>query len=108
MVSDTVCTKDPTASLAKDMVLVNSSILDEIKGKHIPSCYGYMKTRKKGAMPQTSPASPIWTYSVPADTGSCLKFAYSPEWPANWLDDVVSINLIDTSGGWWVKPGKEY
>jgi len=108
VVSDTVCAKDPTAYTATDMVLANTSIIDEIKGKNIPACVLYMKASKKGPMPLSGPAHPTWTHSVPADSGSCLEFAYSPEWPSDPNDDAGMTHLTDSVGGWWVKPGKEY
>ena len=52
IVSDTVCNKDVFAHSAKDAVLVNCVINDEIKGKFVPSCPSYPSTRKKGASPQ--------------------------------------------------------
>jgi hypothetical protein len=108
-VSDTVCTKVPLGQAISvpdttDMVLVHATILDEIKGQNIPSCTPYLKAGKKGPMPLgLATASPIWTYSTQADTGTCLQFAYSPEWSIVPLSDVGGPQL-----GWLVAPGQEY
>jgi hypothetical protein len=111
MVGDTICLTDPTAYSAKDAVLVNSTILDEIKGKQIPLCVGegMRAHRKNGATIQSSGTVPWATYPVPADTGTCLQFEYSPEWPraSFWGGDQGAI-LMDSSGSWWIKPGHEY
>jgi hypothetical protein len=109
MVSDTVCKKVPYGQSigmpdTTDMVLVQTTILDEIKGQHIPSCEPYMKARKNGPSPLSIvAASPIWTYSTPADTGGCIQFAYSPEWSVVPLSDVGGAQI-----GWLLAPGKEY
>jgi hypothetical protein len=102
-ISDTVCTKDPTAISAKDAVLAKCVINDEIKGKWVPACPGSLIAGKTG--PSTLGVATSATSATPADTaraGTCLQFEYSPEWKKNASDD-LSPNL-----GWWVKPGQEY
>jgi hypothetical protein len=111
MVNDTFCTTDPTAYIAKDGVFVNSTILDEIKGKKVPLCVGEdMRSKRKGnGITTLSTATTAWpTYAVPADSGACLQFEYSPEWSPISGDDEGKRHLIDSLGGWWVKPGHEY
>ncbi len=108
IVADTVCYVDPSALSAANAVLVDGTILDEIKGSKVPLCVGHdMKTgRKTHDLPQSQVTA--WaTYPVKADTGQCLQFEYSPEWPKVPSDD-ESPRLIDSAGGWWVKPGREY
>jgi hypothetical protein len=98
MVSDTVCGTDPTANVAKDRVLVNCVINDEIKGKWVPACPESPRADKKSASPLGATTSA--TLALPADTasaGTCLQFEYSPEW--------VQAN---PSVGWWIHPGQEY
>ncbi len=111
-VSDTFCVTDPTAQSAKDGVFVNSAILDEIKGKQVPLCVGEsMRSKRggKGLTAQSSGTMPWATYPVPSDSGGCLQFEYSPEWrqAAFWGSD-EGAGLIDSAGGWWVKPSHEY
>jgi hypothetical protein len=109
MVGDTFCVTVPGAQIAPDGVFVNSTILDEIKGKKIPYCVdeGLQAHRKsKGATPQSGGTVAWPTYAVPADTGSCLQFEYSPEWLRVVSD--YGPNLMDSTGGWWIKPGHEY
>jgi hypothetical protein len=102
-VSDTVCKTNPIANIAKDAVLVNCVINDEIKGKWVPACPESPHAGKKGVstLGFATPATP----ALPADTastGTCLQFEYSPEWKKNADDDMSSTI------GWWVKPGQEY
>src|SRR5581483_6632469 len=107
-VNDTLCVKDPTAHIAFDAVFVNSTILDEIKGKKVPLCVGEgMRTHRgsKVKQVQNSGAIPWATYPIPADSGGCLQFEYSPEWLRVHSD--YGLPLKD-SNGWWVKPGHEY
>ena len=111
MVGDTICVIDPTAYSATNMVLVNSTILDEIKGKHVPLCVGEdMRAKKKsnGATVLSAGTTPWATYPVPADTGTCLQFEYSPWWPraSFWGGDQGPVLISD--GSWWIKPGHEY
>jgi hypothetical protein len=101
-VSDTVCYTNPTALLAKDAILTNCVINDEIKGKWVPACPTYYKTGKKNPV-TLGVASPI--SALPADTasvGTCLQFEYSPEWKQ------VPSNQFSPLLGGWVTPGKEY
>jgi hypothetical protein len=101
-VSDTVCYIDPTALTAKDAILVNCVINDEIKGKWVPACSESPLAGKKGA----STLGLATTYSaVPADTasaGTCLQFQYSPEWKLH------PNNQFSSTLGHWIKPGQEY
>jgi hypothetical protein len=110
MVGDTICVLEPPAYLEFNMVFVNSTILDEIKGKKVPYCVdeGLRAHRKNGATIQTSGTIPWATYPVPADTGTCLQFEYSPNWSLIPGDDEGRAPMIDSLGGWWIKPGKEY
>jgi hypothetical protein len=111
IVNDTFCTTDPTAHTAKDEVLVNSTILDEIKGKKVPLCYGEdMRAKRRGKGDKTLSVPTIaWaTYAVPADSGTCLQFGYSPEWHLDPNDDEGRTHMKDSLGGWWIKPGHEY
>ncbi len=48
-VSDTTCFSDPTANVAKDAILVNCVINDEIKGKWVPACTESPKAGERGA-----------------------------------------------------------
>ncbi len=107
---DTNCVKDPPNS-AFDMVFVNSMILDEIKGKKVPLCVGEgMRAHRnnKGATAQSTGTIPWATYPVSADSGTCLQFEYSPAWHRISGLDYPGPNLIDSLGGWWVKPAHEY
>lgn len=112
IVGDTICVKDPTAHIALDGVLVNSTILDEIKGKKIPQCVGEdMRTHKRtNKISVLSSGTVPWaTHPAPADSGSCLQFDYSPEWmQATFFGQDYGPRLVDSTGGWWIKPGKEY
>jgi hypothetical protein len=102
-VSDTVCKIDPSAITAKDQILVNCVINDEIKGKWVPACPMYYKSGQKNPSP-LGIATPVFS-ALPADTasaGTCLLFNYSPEWKKN-ADDDLSPTI-----GWWIKPGQEY
>jgi len=106
IVDDTICVKDPTAYSAFDMVLVNSTILDAIKGKQVPFCVeeGMRALRKKGTTIKSSGTIPWPTHPVPADTGTCLQFEYSPGWfKVYYPDEDYGPRL-----GWWVKPCQEY
>ena len=107
-ISDTVCKKVLTSYSSSDQVLVNCVINDEINGKFIPGCPSLLRTRKKGALPQsdTTPITPV--YADTASAGTCLQFDYSPEWPLLPGDDTHSTSLKDSAGGWWIKPGQEY
>jgi len=107
IVGDTVCYHDPTAFVAKNMVLVNTTILDEIKGKKITSCPSIYNARKKGALPQSDTTPAISTFADTASAGTCLQFQYSPAWGRVAGDD-MSPSLMDSAGGWWIKPGQEY
>lgn len=112
VIADTLCKQEsgggpPGTSM--DMVLVTSTILDEIKGKKVPLCVGYdMRAGKKGKviLSLSDTAYPWATYPVSAHTGQCLQFEYSPEWPRVPSDDEVP--RLRDSTGWWIKPGKEY
>jgi hypothetical protein len=110
-VSDTIISTFP-GSLLPNMVLVNSTINDEIKGQKIPLCIGYdLHTRGKGKITTLSGSVTPWsTYAVPADTGSCLMFEYSPEWQSGIFTDAPSplTPVLSNSTGWWIKPGGEY
>ncbi len=114
MVGDTICVKDPTSYSAKDAVFVNSTILDEIKGKKVPLCVGEDMLAKKGkgstglSVGTPVPTTPWATYAVVADSGTCLQFEYSPEWTLNPNDDQGRTHMIDALGGWWIKPSHEY
>jgi hypothetical protein len=106
MVGDTFCVLEPPAYLGFNMAFVNSTILDEIKGKQIPQCVGEdmrAKRRIKGATVQDTGTIPWATYPVPADTGTCLQFEYSPQWSLIPGDDEGRSPM-----GWGVKPGNEY
>lgn len=107
MVTDTVCTTDPTALSAKDAVLVNATILDPIKGKQIPECPDYYKVGKKAKLPLNTPTLAIPVRAIAADTGTCIQFEYSPEWHRSPDEDVLANTLKDSTG-WWVKPSHEY
>ncbi len=110
-VSDTLVQYDSTDNITPHMVRATSTILDEIKGQKIPLCVGYdMGTRRKSNGSATlSYATPSPTYAVPADTGSCLMFEYSPEWSSNIAGDELPYgNQLKDSTGWWIKPGGEY
>ncbi len=106
IVQDTVCTQDPYAHAALDEVLVNATILDEIKGLHKPACPQNTRTIGKGAKTQSNGFSP--TYADTASVGACIQFQYSPEWSTGPNDDTHSTQLRDAVGGWWIKPGQEY
>lgn len=109
IVSDTLCKTEIDSRSSMHMILVSSTILDEIKGKKVPLCVGWdMRAGKKGkAVLSLSDTASAWaTYSVPADTGQCLQFEYSPEWPRIASDDEVPS--LSDSTGWWIKPGREY
>ncbi len=109
MVTDTFCTIDSQAHTAKDAVLVNCTLIDPIKGKRIPACPDLMRSKSKGARTLgMTPAYP--TFADTAVPGACLQFEYSPEWARNPSNDVLGRGnqLIDSLGGWWVKPGREY
>jgi hypothetical protein len=105
MVGDTFAVLEPPAYLQFNMVFVNSTILDEIKGKKVPLCVGedMRAHRNKGATIQSSGTIPWATYPVPADTGTCLQFEYSPNWSLIPGDDEGRAPM-----GWCVKPGHEY
>lgn len=107
MVKDTFCKTEVDQAGSMNMILVNSTILDEIKGKKVPLCTGYgMKAGNKDKMPAGVSA---WeTFPVIADSGQCLQFEYSPSWGRVPNDDDGGGNLIDSAGGWWIKPGHEY
>ncbi len=107
-VSDTLCRFDPTAMSVKDWVLVNSTVLDTIKGKKIPECSGYFRTGKKIELPLSTPTSALPVYAVAANVGTCLQFQYSPEGHRSLDEDMLNNSLKDSLGGWWIKPGKEY
>jgi hypothetical protein len=97
-VSDTACFTDPTANVAKDAVLVNCVIDDEIKGKWVPACPGSPIADKTGASTLGLATTAHSAYPPDtASTGTCLQFEYSPEWMKP-----------SPSGGWWIKPTKEY
>jgi hypothetical protein len=106
IVDDTVCIKDPTAHIAFDEVLVNSTILDEIKGKQVPLCVSKeMQGRhKNGATVKTSGTVPWAARAVPADSGTCLQFEYAPAWFNVYYPDEDMGPRI----GWSIKPHKEY
>jgi hypothetical protein len=110
-VSDTFVQYDSTNVIVPHMVFVHSTILDEIKGQQVPLCVGYdMSTRRKanGTTAQ-SYATPWATYAIPADTGSCLMFEYSPEWSSGIAGDELPYgNQLQDSTGYWIKPGGEY
>ncbi|HZK75690.1 MAG TPA: hypothetical protein VFD13_02170 [Candidatus Kapabacteria bacterium] len=108
MVTDTFCTIDSGASIATDAVLVNCTLLDPIKGKRIPACPDLMLSKSKGVRTLgTTHAYP--TYADTAAIGTCLQFEYSPEWQRSITDeDRMRTRLIDSTGGWWVKPHHEY
>jgi hypothetical protein len=112
MVGDTFCVIDPTIPGTFYMAFVNSTILDEIKGKKIPYCVGEgMSTRKQGKtnILSISATTPWATYAVPADTGTCLQFEYSPYWlQTAFFGQDGGPKLVDSIGGWWIKPGHEY
>jgi hypothetical protein len=102
-VSDTTCKTNPIANVAKDAVLVNCVINDEIKGKWVPRCPEFNQHRKNGISPLGVATSAI--PALPADTastGTCLQFEYSPEWKKDAGDD------MSQTIGWWIKPGQEY
>ncbi len=110
MVVDTFCTMDTNSNPydKRDVVLVNCSLLDPIKGKRIPACPDMMRSKYKGVRTLGfTPAYP--TYADTASVGTCLQFEYSPEWQRSQTDEYrMRTRLIDSSGGWWVKPGHEY
>jgi hypothetical protein len=105
MVGDTTCILEPPASLGFNMVFVNSTILDEIKGKKVPLCVGEdMRAKKnKGSTVLSVGTTPWPTYAVAADTGTCLQFEYSPQWSLIPGDDEGRAPM-----GWRVKPEHEY
>ena len=107
MVQDTTCVKDPIAMIAKDAVKVDAIILDPIKGRQVPSCQALSYKEHKSGAPRPQSVA-ISTSAGPADSGSCLQFEYSPEWSRMEGDDAGAAPLKDPSGGWWVKPNKEY
>ena len=108
-VTDTQCFIDPSSRRAPDAVLVNSTIIDTIKGRRVPSC-SFEGIRTKAGQkthPQSIGTIPIPTTSVLAVPGSCIKFEYSPEWNRITSSDEGLVKLKDSTG-WWVKPGHEY
>jgi hypothetical protein len=111
MVGDTFCVLEPPAYLGFNMVFVNTTILDEIKGKKVPLCVDAdMRAKKKikGPTIQDTGTIPWATYPVAADTGTCLQFEYSPEWPrASFWGGDQGATLI-SNGSWWIKPSHEY
>ncbi|MGH2639966.1 MAG: hypothetical protein ACRDF4_11915 [Rhabdochlamydiaceae bacterium] len=109
MVTDTFCKKDPAANIARDAVLVNATILDEIKGKWVPTCPNIYRAGKKGALPLSDTIIPTPVLPDTAAAGTCLQFEYSPEWPLRpAAENPLDKGLKDSTGGWWIKPGKEY
>jgi hypothetical protein len=108
-VTDTSCTIDTTDGDATPMVLVNCTLLDPIKGKHLPACPGQTNTKFRGSQPLNTPTQPYSTYADTAAVGTCLQFEYSPEWQRTLTDEYrMRTRLIDSLGGWWVKPSHEY
>jgi hypothetical protein len=102
-VSDTVCYTDPTAVTAKDAILANCVINDEIKGKWVPACSGSPIADKTGI--STFGLATTAHSAYPPDSasvGTCLQFQYSPEWKLN------PNNQSGASLGHWIKPGQEY
>jgi hypothetical protein len=110
-ISDTFVYYSPSDVVVPHMVFVKSTILDEIKGQQIPLCVGedMRAHRKNNGVATQSYATPWPTHAVPADTGTCLMFEYSPEWSSGIAGDELPYgNQLQDSTGFWIKPGGEY
>ncbi len=105
LVTDTFVVTEPDPYVTFNMVSVNSTIIDEIKGKMVPLCVGEnMRARQKGTTPQSVGTAAWATYPVPADSGGCIQFEYSPQWfQAGFWGSDEGAKLR-----WWVKPGYGY
>jgi len=114
MVDDTVNYDLDRGSFVNPAVLCRCTIRDEIKGKWLPMCTGYLGTKLKGDTRQIASTHPVpWpTYPVRADSGACLQFEYSLLWGQGdhyiGMKDAIEGELYDSAGGRWIKPGHEY
>ncbi|HET6400488.1 MAG TPA: hypothetical protein VFH95_03730 [Candidatus Kapabacteria bacterium] len=108
-ITDTSIKFDPSDHVVPHMVLVRSTINDEIKGKFIPQCTGLIfKAGKSGKQPLTA-ANVFPAIADTAAVGSCLNFEYSPEWQNGVFDDQVAAGgYLQDSTGWWIRPDSEY
>jgi hypothetical protein len=108
-VNDTIVKSYAPGHGIEHMVLVNSTLNDEIKGKHIPGC-PMMLAKHVGSTPLSNnyviPASPTIDTAI---SGQCFRLEYSPEWQSGiFSDDAGPASFLSDSSGWWVKPGREY
>ena len=109
LIMDTAITTRSNKEIAH-MVLVQSTILDTIKGRVIPGCPKFeSKSDVRRAQSSSDSTEVIPCVPLAATPGGCLLFEYSPEWQRGRFSDAEdpSALLIDANG-WWVKPGGEY
>lgn len=110
-IGDTIVKYNSSDNITPHIVLVNSTILDEIKGQKIPLCIGEdMHTHRKSNEITTMSYASTWpTYAVRADSGACIQFEYSPEWASAIAGDEMPFSpALSDSTGWWIRPGGEY
>ena len=108
-VTDTLQYLVPSDHTTPRSVVVNSEILDGIKGKYVPGCSFIYNAHKKGASPQSN-YPPVFADTVPAATGTCFQFEYCPNWVRGIQTDVTypgQPELTDSTGD-WIKKDSEY
>lgn len=107
-ISDTFIKNYMPGNGIQNMVLAQSLINDEIKGKVIPACLDIYKI-KGGNVKTLTTATVNVTVPDTAAAGTCLNFEYSPEWQKGVFDDAPGPgSFLSDSTGWWIKPGNEY
>lgn len=106
---------DTLAAVAHYDIVVNATILETLKGQKVPSCIGIGTSVKSGKnqTQQSGDSTSVMTgYSVstPADSGACIEWEYSPEWPQFiqlHTDQGIGM-LVNSDGSDWIKSDSEY